>query len=155
MKSRQIVLLVCLLAVVGLGYWGGHRWMQTQLRTELPVEVIAAETCMLSSGSCEVELGGSTLRFSFDQPPVPLEPFILVMETAAELQGAEAEFQMRDMYMGFNRFPFERIANTAWRARVVLPVCVAGRSDWVAVVRIWREDGVYVVQLPFEVINNL
>jgi hypothetical protein len=57
-----------------------------------------------------------------------------------------AEFTMRDMDMGFNRYRFLR-AGAGWRARVTLPLCVSGRREWIMTLTL---DGRRYL-LPFEV----
>ena len=39
---------------------------------------------------------------------------------------------MKGMDMGWNRYRLNKDAAGYWNAEVTLPVCVSGRSDWVA-----------------------
>jgi hypothetical protein len=44
----------------------------------------------------------------------------------------EVGFVMPGMQMGLNRYALVHEGDDIWRARVTLPVCMSGRSDWVA-----------------------
>ena len=55
----------------------------------------------------------------------------------------QASFDMKSMQMGINRYRFQPQPDGSWRARVTLPVCVDGRSDWLMIIDIKRQ-----AQLP-------
>lgn len=52
---------------------------------------------------------------------------------------------MVDMDMGVNRYRLEPAGAGVWQANVVLPVCVAGRSNWIMTLEV---DDVKV-RVPF------
>ena len=57
----------------------------------------------------------------------------------SDVQSLSASFRMDGMEMGFNRFDLVKQADGSWRAdKVYLPLCTAGRHDWVVV---WQADG--------------
>lgn len=65
--------------------------------------------------------------------PQPLRPFALEIHLP-QAQQVAVELTMRDMNMGSNLYPLQRDAQGIWRGRVILPVCVSGRRDWVMTV---------------------
>jgi len=65
-----------------------------------------------------------------DQHPSGLVPFTL-MVTAPGAKEVVAEFVMPGMEMGLNRYRLQGLGEGRFSARVILPVCVSGRRDWV------------------------
>ncbi len=88
-------------------------------------------------------LGGGA-RVQTDVAPAPLAPFVVTVQ-APHAREVAIGFEMEGMEMGPNRYRLVREPEGLWRARVLLPVCVSGRRDWLMVVEI---DGVRE-RLPF------
>ena len=118
-----------------LGWWQSRQ----------PENGAAAVQCDVLAAGCPF-LQGATLRlrgltstksaFSIEADGVP-----------SGVQSLSASFRMDGMEMGFNRFDLAKQADGRWRAeRVYLPLCTAGRHDWVVV---WQADGV-VFQAAFK-----
>jgi len=84
---------------------------------------------------------GVMLRFS--QRPSAMRAFDLEVVAPADAQ-VRAGFRMRDMEMGMNRYRLLPDAGK-WRAHVMLPACVQGRSDWI----LRLEAGKRVYEVPF------
>lgn len=122
MTRRQWFWLGGALLLFGLVKAALIGWYVLQRPTASPVTTVlcpvTAQTCRLSSGV--------VLRFI--DPPSESHAFTLALEGAVESE-PNAEFSMRSMDMGFNRYRFIRVHNR-WEARVTLPVCVTGRHDW-------------------------
>lgn len=77
------------------------------------------------------------IRVRTDAPPSALRPFRLTVEAPAAAR-VSAEFAMEGMEMGLNRYRLLPAGEGRFEARVVLPVCVSGRRDWL----LWVEaDG--------------
>lgn len=121
--SRQQWLFVAIALIgfallkAGLIYW----YLQQKDKPAQPVEV----RCSNLQQGCSLP-DGSTLRF--DRVPHHSEPFQITLAQAGD-SAPSAEFSMADMDMGFNRYRF--VANgKQWQAKVTLPVCVTGSSDW-------------------------
>lgn len=87
-------------------------------------------------------------------PPVrPLESFALQLRVVRGSVPMDAQitvdFQMRDMDMGQTRYRLQRAADGVWQGRAMLPVCVSGRSDWVAALSIQADGRRWTAELPF------
>ncbi len=83
------------------------------------------------------EQAGVKVRFS--AAPTVLTPFMLVVEAPGAKQ-VSASFAMLGMDMGENRYKLESLNDgRRWQHSIILPVCVAGRSDWQLVLEV---DGV-------------
>lgn len=78
---------------------------------------------------CQFQLDRQSVHVSFIDPPSGLHPFT-VRVTTAHAKSVYAYFTMRDMDMGYNRYRLTQQQPQLWQARVVLPVCVTGRHDW-------------------------
>lgn len=92
-------------------------------------------------------------------PPVrPMEQFAMQLRVTRGALGADAEvvveFQMRDMDMGLNRYRLERGAAGTWLGRAMVPVCMSGRSDWLATLDIRDGDRHWTAELPFTVASQ-
>ena len=78
---------------------------------------------------CVFKHRGQMMQLRFSHSPTPLQPFTITLHAPGARQ-IQAEFQMQGMEMGFNRYEFTADKTGAFTARVTLPVCVSGRSDW-------------------------
>ena len=68
------------------------------------------------------------LTLQFSSPPSALTAFDLVVKAGAS-RDIHATFKMKGMQMGENRYRLV-FENGVWKAKVLLPVCVQGRRDW-------------------------
>lgn len=91
-----------------------------------------ALACASPRAGCELP-GGGRLRF-VDAPRMEA-PFIVELSGIAADAAPSAEFNMRDMDMGFNRYRFVREGDS-WRARVTLPGCVSGSRAWLMLLNV-------------------
>lgn len=71
------------------------------------------------------------LRVTADRPPQPMQPFSLHLQLQDKVNAVHASFAMGGMYMGLNRYRMQPgTTQSDWTAAVTLPVCAAGRVDW-------------------------
>jgi hypothetical protein len=82
-----------------------------------------------NDGTYTVATGGVAAEIRFASSPGALKPFVLEV-AAPEAKAVAATFAMVGMDMGENRYQLVRTDAGPWRASVILPVCVAGRADW-------------------------
>lgn len=122
MSRRQWLVLGCALLLLGMVKLALVSWYLLKTpQTPLPVTV----ACGYQSGACALP-GGVRLRFL--EPLSESHAFSIALEGVGQGEPS-AEFSMRSMDMGFNRYRFVRV-NGRWEARVTLPGCVSGRHDW-------------------------
>ncbi|KMJ52993.1 hypothetical protein ACG97_10815 [Vogesella sp. EB] len=98
-------------------------WYLQQRQPAAPA--VTSVSCSALQQGCALP-DGSVLRFV--DGPRQRSPFTLTLSK----QGSEAptaEFSMRDMDMGFNRYRFVD-GGGHWQAKVTLPACVTGSADW-------------------------
>ena len=107
--------------------------------TETPV----AKCAGLIHG-CRIVLSKKPVEVKFSALPSALKPFDLTVQ-ADGVKQVYASFVMVGMEMGLNRYRLVAAENDVWRAKVILPVCVAGRRDWVLTLVL--DDN--AVQIPF------
>ena len=62
-------------------------------------------------------------------------------------------FAMQGMDMGLNRYRLYGDSMSAWKADVTLPICLSGRSDWIAEFELLLADRRVVLQIPFVLSN--
>ncbi len=93
---------------------------------------------------CRIAAGGVQADLRFASPPGTLRPFVLEV-AAPGAKSVAASFAMVGMEMGENRYQLARTGSDAWRAEIILPVCVAGRADWLMTLEV---DG-KSVGIPF------
>ncbi|SME98283.1 hypothetical protein [Pseudogulbenkiania subflava] len=92
-----------------------------------PAEAAVQEVaCDPAQTSCRLPNG---MQLQFASAPRSGLPFQIQLTGAAK-EAPGAEFSMRDMDMGFNRYRFVA-APGGWQARVTLPMCVSQRQDWI------------------------
>lgn len=109
-------------------------------------EPITTSSCVNPLKSCQIELNQQPVQINFVDPPSGLQPFTLRV-TTPKASRISATFSMRDMDMGSNRYILVHNAPATWQAKVMLPVCVSGRHDWLLTLEI---DGNQVL-MPFSI----
>lgn len=112
-------------------------------KAKLPTQAVTASCPDLTHG-CRLEVAGRSIDVRMSPAPVVLTPFTLTVKAPAARQ-VTAEFAMVGMDMGLNRYQLQAAGKGSWQARVMLPVCVAGGSDWVMLLEL---DGAKV-RVPF------
>jgi hypothetical protein len=109
------------------------------------VDLGSADSCDASVQPCLLAHEGAELQLELAKDIRTLQPFQLQLHVAGLQQAIETvnvEFFMEGMEMGVNRYrllPDEK----GWRGEITLPVCVAGRSDWRAVVEVSTKESRY------------
>ena len=128
MTPSRIGLIVSAAALAVLLAVGGW-WYRTQQRA-IPMP------CADPRAGCMVP-GGGTLRFVGE--PNPMVPFEVRL-TDRNADQVSIRFAMDGMEMGPAESPLQagkpKGGSVAWAGRSVLPICVQGRHDWVALLSI-------------------
>ena len=118
---------------------------------QLPVsQLVAATDCDVLTG-CRVSDVDAFIDVLFAIKPRALQSFPVVIQTQGmqDVKAVTVSFSMRDMTMGLNRYALTPAAEGAWQGEVTLPVCVSGRTDWIAEFDIQLPDRHLVVTGPF------
>lgn len=93
----------------------------------VPADCEVQQRCLAGDEALSVEV-------RFGKQPRALQPF----PVNVKLTGTEAAeavyvvFSMPGMDMGLNRYQLRGDSISAWNADITLPICLAGRSDWIA-----------------------
>lgn len=104
----------------------------------LPAPSAACNPLVLNATDqgCAIVADGHGLRLQLRGDVRPLRPFELVLSLPSGVKGmtsqASVDFVMVGMDMGVNRYTLMPQPNGDFQAKVILPVCSIGRSDWVA-----------------------
>ncbi|HEY0722335.1 MAG TPA: hypothetical protein VGE50_13915 [Gammaproteobacteria bacterium] len=110
------------------------------------VELGSAEGCDAALQPCRLSHEQAEMTLELEREIRTLQPFHLQLQITGNLQPriqeVMVEFFMEGMDMGVNRYRLLR-DGVSWQGEITLPVCVAGRSDWRAVVEMHTPDGVY------------
>ncbi len=140
------------LVAAGLvGVWILRSGLDQPVRNVVTLQVEA--DCDSAQRACRARGDELELELRLGPPVRTMESFEISLRRLRGSLGTDAQvtvqFQMRDMEMGLNRYRLVMDAEGIWRGQAMLPVCSAGRSDWIAQVDIsatgqrWRAD------LPF------
>jgi hypothetical protein len=78
---------------------------------------------------CRAMLGDRQVTVGIDGELKLLAPFELWVRTDG-FEKRQASFTMEGMDMGFNLYTLRPDGQGAYRAKITLPMCVAGRNDW-------------------------
>lgn len=111
--------LVVGLVVASLWWW----------QTRAPEPALTLNCPDLHAG-CPAQLAGRAVTVRVEGKLQVLKPFQL-MVAASGAGKVQAQFSMAGMDMGFNLYSLRPDAQGVFQARIVLPVCVSGRRDWV------------------------
>lgn len=114
---------------------------------------LPSPTCSPVGGPCTVSDPPRMLALTLSGDVRPLRPFDLELrlpDAALPQAGpATVDFVMVGMDMGLNRYTLTRQADGSYRAKVILPVCSSGRSDWVAKVSAIVGQEMWTAEFPF------
>ncbi len=113
------------------------------LQTPLPINS-KLEKCTDLLQGCKIMLNGQAVAVQFSKSPGALKPFLITI-TAPGMQSVYADFKMDGMEMGPTRYQLTQAQESVWEAKVMLPVCVAGRRDWMLILEIDQR----MVFIPF------
>lgn len=109
-----------------------------------------AEPCDLHLG-CRAGEAGLSIRVQSGAPPRALTAFPVSAHTAGTdvVEAVAVSFFMKGMAMGLNRYRMLGDGAGSWRAEVILPICVSGRSDWIAAFEVSGAGHRAVLKVPF------
>lgn len=141
-KRRLMVLALAGLPLAGC---------EQQSEADLPVTSVAVNAdCRIETG-CTASAGGLSVAVQFGDTPRALQPFPVSLKTIGRetAQAVYVSFVMQGMDMGLNRYRLSGDAMSAWRGDITLPICVSGRSDWIAEFDIVLAERRVVLQVPF------
>lgn len=140
--ARRVAAIAGLLGLAAIGTGLGvalpklHAW----LYGDAPATALAADdaACRPVGVPCSATHAQLQLALYLGQAVEPLVAFpaevIVQGDAAGRVQTVELAFTMAGMDMGIVRTPLLRQHDGRWRGRGLLPVCAAGRSDWLATV---------------------
>lgn len=119
-------------------------------------------TCKPQQQVCRVSNEKFIAEIEFDKNISYLKPFNITVRTqervSQHIESIHADFKMRSMDMGVNRFNLLNKGITDkkinWEGRALLPVCVTGRVDWFSEVAIITGNKKYIFSFPMEVKKN-
>lgn len=117
------------------------------------------DNCNAQKQACSVDSNDLKIRISFDENIFYLKPFYISVidesNVRSKIESIQIEFKMKNMDMGINRFLLEKINNENdkgfWKGKALLPICVAGRADWVSELNVRTKKYNYIISLPIEV----
>ena len=118
---------------------------------QLPVTVLViAQPCDVRVG-CVAEVDDFSMALSMGPEMRALTPFPVNIEVqrGQSIASMTVAFGMQGMDMGLNRYGFIKNQASTWHANVTLPVCISGRSDWIADFEILADGKRYQFQVPF------
>lgn len=143
MRSRFAAYLVILAALAGCD--------DAAPPDARPLTVLEAPAGCDPLSGCRVSDAGLDLQVRFATAPRVLQPFHLQLQVsgAVTVESVAVTFLMRSMDMGLNRYRLIAGPDGLWQGNVTLPVCVSGRSDWIADFEMVTAARRYRLRLPF------
>lgn len=134
--------------LVGIGLW----W---QTRQPQQVNIISEIQCQPTKGDCIASFAGGQLIWLVKDDIKYMQKFEHVIElsknTTQNIQNLSIEFVMQGMQMAANQSVFIKHSDGVWKSQSVLPVCVSGRKDWLAVVKIESAQGQWQTGFKFTI----
>ena len=128
-------------------------WLLQSCEQQSPVPAVQ----LTLSESCDVQIGcRATSEFlaatvTFVREPRALQPFPVkvLLEAGDQPDSVTVTFSMQGMEMGHNRYRLRGGSAGVWNAIVTLPICSAGRADWIADFDLQATGRHYRLQVPF------
>ncbi len=123
-----LFLVLIFLGGYGVAYFQRQSQQQDSAQR---VKYKAPNNCSFNSDPCDIKVDGKIISITVQGNITPLERFNIQLQGSV-VQHAVVNMSMIGMDMGVNRFVFKRTTADRLEASVVLPVCTARRSDWLA-----------------------
>jgi hypothetical protein len=101
-----------------------------------------------------LECGNATLRVKVDGPISLLKAFTLnvYIPASEKVHQVYADFTMQGMSMGLNRYRLIPSSDgEGWHGDIMLPACVAGRTNWHLQLALSSDRGEVDYLIPFSV----
>ena len=136
--------------LVAGGYWFGGQPSATSGAANPIALSIRRGECKVYPDGCSARGPEVELQLRFVDRPNAMTPAAIELRSSTPLSSATVDFEMSGMDMGLNRYRLEAGDRETYRAKVMLPVCVSGRRDWIARVQVVTEGRVYRAEFPFE-----
>lgn len=114
----------------------------------------SVNNCDATENSCTVSGQGYIIELKLGPTVIPLQKFpvelaIANIDEVAIPADVTVDFQMIDMDMGINRYKLTVSGKNMWSGTAILPVCVASRMDWIAIVEFTVQNRRYRAVFPF------
>lgn len=136
MTGKNIALTMLMLSVAGLMLF--HTFFNA------PQTAVQVYQCADLMQGCTVSVEGKPLEIRFSATPNALHPFALTIKRNG-LKAVSASFAMVGMEMGENHYQLMPVQENVWEAKVILPVCVTGRRDWILTLSLDKVQ----IRIPF------
>lgn len=142
MTRKNLILIAIALFIFAsikliLLFW----WNQQQTHTDTQT----IDSCSFLQEGCRFDKQANFKAIGLNNAKSPFT--LQAQNVSPHVKSIEVSFQMKGMDMGFNRFNLKPQGEGVWQLdRVYLPLCVAGRHDWLV---IWKVDG-QTYQAEFE-----
>jgi hypothetical protein len=142
MRTARLVCMLCALSASGCD--------SSQQADRLVTSLTVASACDIQQG-CDSGDAALSVHVQFDAPPRALKPFSVNVRTAGgqAVEAVMVTFFMEGMDMGLNRYRMLGNAVSGWHADVALPICVSGRSDWIAEFEFVTAGRRLLLRVPF------
>lgn len=152
--SLAAAALVALIGLVFLGQWLGARYLSPERGVER-IELSPGDDCTPTGRVCEASAGDVSLALELAASPRALVPFPVRVQVRGlspeTITGISIDFEMQGMDMGLNRARLQPGPSGpgTWAGEATLPVCTAGRTDWLARVSVAMPGRLYEATFPF------
>lgn len=155
-KTNNIWLFLSLAVFIGLLLLG-YKYKNTSKQAD-DIVINVDKSCDLHQGACVSSLpNGGQVSFSLEPKDIPtLKPLdISVKTTNVDASKVEVDIIGINMDMGYNRPSLEKVNDTNFKGKVIIPACFHPRMDWEAKVLLTTKDGArLVVPFHFYTLNN-
>jgi len=150
LKSKIIALVVFILLAI---FFIPQKYIvETKV---LPRVSVNNMQCNPQVKECKVDIDDIRLNISLDKNIYYLKPFNIVVgsndKNGSKIKDIHIEFKMKNMDMGVNRFKLTLHNNKHWKSKLLLPICITGRADWIAALEVVTESSEYVISFPLSV----
>ena len=117
------------------------------------------KNCIPANDVCDVEFKGKIIGFHLPNDAAYLQDFPVEIHLKGfdkqKIKKVQVDFLMPRMNMGINRIQLEKQNEQIWSGTAKLAVCLSGRADWLAKVRINLDGEIYQADFLFNIaINN-
>lgn len=155
MNNKTLLAAIAALLVAIGGAVGAKLWLRPQPATTVSAALDAA--CNLHAGPCSSNIpGGGRVELAIEPRPIPLlRPLRLVARVEGlDARMVEIDFTGVDMNMGYNRPQLKRENDNQFTGQATLPVCITGRMEWQAAVRVTTDKFTAVAPFRFITTHN-
>lgn len=156
-KTFTVILIVFIILVLSVYITNAYLVQKDNKK----VIQLSIKKCNAQLNKCKVNIDDFEIGIDIDRNIEYLKTFNMKLWVENKknnfIESIYIDFKMNGMDMGVNRFklirnePIKFSKTQSWHGKVVLPICVTGKVDWLAKIELISQKKQYEILVPIKI----